>query len=98
MALNAVVQLNHTALYAIETFGLGAGRQSFEVAVRTRDVAVGAGSDVDDDLSALRHGYDFSIWRTAKNILLAQPSNDSVDRGRSEHYETRFAASGRIVC
>src|SRR5882672_7449747 len=47
----------HESAHAIETFGLGAGRQPFEVTVRTRDVAVRAGSDVDDDVSALRHEY-----------------------------------------
>src|SRR6266851_6555133 len=47
----------HEGAHAIETFGLGAGRQPFEVTVRTRDVAVRAGSDVDDDVSALRHEY-----------------------------------------
>jgi hypothetical protein len=33
----------HEGAHAIETFGLGAGRQPFEVTVRTRDVAVRAG-------------------------------------------------------
>src|SRR6476660_3826328 len=47
----------HEGAHAIETFGLGAGRQPFEVTVRTRDVAVGAGSDVDDDVSVLSHEY-----------------------------------------
>src|SRR6266481_6101308 len=47
----------HESAHAIETFGLGAGRQPFEVTVRTRDVAVGAGSDVDDNVSALGHEY-----------------------------------------
>src|SRR5712691_4456249 len=47
----------HEGAHAIETFGLGAGRQPFEVTVRTRDVAVRAGADVDDDVSALRHEY-----------------------------------------
>src|SRR5947199_6903592 len=47
----------HEGAHAIETFGLGAGRQPFEVAVGTRDVAVRAGSNVNDDVSALRHEY-----------------------------------------
>src|ERR1700730_14329770 len=47
----------HEGAHAIETFGLGAGRKPFEVTVRTRDVAVRAGSDVDDNVSALRHEY-----------------------------------------
>ena len=55
----------HEVAHAIETFGLGAGRQPFEVTVRTRDVAVGAGSDVDDDVSALRH-EEALRWQTAK--------------------------------
>src|SRR3982751_2313550 len=47
----------HEGVHAIETFGSGAGRQPFEIAVSTRDVTVCAGSDVDDDVSALRHEY-----------------------------------------
>src|SRR3989442_15100638 len=60
----------HEGAHAIETFGLGARRQPFEVTVRTRDVAVRAGSDVDDDVSALRHEYGSLRWRTAKNNLM----------------------------
>src|SRR5205085_6416732 len=47
----------HEGVHAIEPFGGGAGRQPFEIAVRTRDVTVCAGCDVDDDASALRHKY-----------------------------------------
>src|SRR6266550_251862 len=47
----------HEGIHAIETFGSGAGRQPFEITVRTRDVAVRAGCEVDDDVSALRHEY-----------------------------------------
>src|SRR6266705_716660 len=47
----------HEGVHAIETFGSGAGRQPFETAVRTRDVTVRTGCDVDDDVSALRHEY-----------------------------------------
>ena len=47
----------HEGVHAIETFGSGAGRQPFEIAVRTRDVTVRAGCDVDDDVSAFRHEY-----------------------------------------
>src|SRR5713226_7941152 len=47
----------HEGVHAIETFGSGAGRQPFEITVRTRDVTVRAGCDVDDDVSTLRHEY-----------------------------------------
>src|SRR5437867_1819492 len=47
----------HEGAHAVETFGGGAGGQPFEVTVGTRDVAVRAGSDVDDDVSALRHEH-----------------------------------------
>src|SRR5438046_2818302 len=43
--------------HAIEPFGRGARRQPVEVTVGTCDVAVRAGGDVDDDVSALRHEH-----------------------------------------
>jgi|SRR6266849_873374 len=49
----------HEGVHAIETFGSGAGRQPFEIAVRTRDITVRAGSDVDDDVSPLRQQTSF---------------------------------------
>src|SRR2546429_4256797 len=45
----------HEGVHAIETLWCRAGRQPFEVAVGTRDIAVRAGRDVDDDF-ATRHG------------------------------------------
>src|SRR5881275_1609892 len=45
----------HEGVHAIETFGSGAGGQPFETTVRTRDVTIRTSSDVDDDVSALRH-------------------------------------------
>src|SRR5438477_6306053 len=45
----------HEGVHAVETFGSGAGGQPFEITVRTRDVTIRASSDVDDDVSALRH-------------------------------------------
>src|SRR5882762_8169308 len=47
----------HEGAHPIETLGLGPGRQPFEITVRTRDITVRAGSDVDDDVSALGHEY-----------------------------------------
>src|SRR6266550_8928349 len=46
----------HEGVDAIETFGSRAGRQPLEVPVSTRDGAVRAGCDVDDDVAALCHG------------------------------------------
>ena len=51
------VDRRHESTQAIETLGLGAGRQPFEVTIRARDVAVGACSNMDDDVSAFRHKY-----------------------------------------
>src|ERR1041384_3682256 len=45
----------HEGVHAIETFWCRAGRQPFEIAVGTRDIAVRAGRDVDDDFATLRH-------------------------------------------
>src|SRR5438270_4559375 len=47
----------HEGVHAIETIGSRAGRQPVEITVRMRDVAVRAGCDVDDNVSALRHEY-----------------------------------------
>src|SRR6267142_3165738 len=63
----------HEGVHAIETFRSGSGRQPFEITVRTRDVAVRAGADVHDDVSALPHEYGknsslpsgSSIWSTS---------------------------------
>src|SRR5436190_2385767 len=46
----------HEGLDAVETLGLRAGRQPLEIAVGARDESVGAGCDVNDDFSRLRHG------------------------------------------
>src|SRR5438445_4548293 len=48
----------HEGVHAIETFWCRAGRQPFEIAVGTRDIAVRAGRDVDDDFATLRHESD----------------------------------------
>src|SRR5439155_588091 len=45
----------HEGVHAIETFWCRAGRQPFEIAVGTRNIAVRAGRDVDDDFATLRH-------------------------------------------
>src|SRR5262245_24664628 len=47
----------HESVHAIETFGSRARSQPFEITVRTCDVPVRAGCDVDYNVSALRHGY-----------------------------------------
>src|SRR5436190_14855026 len=46
----------HEGVHAIETLWCRAGRQPFEIAVGTRDIAVRAGPDVDDDFATCRHG------------------------------------------
>src|SRR5947209_7109450 len=38
----------HEGVHAIEAFGSGSARQPFEITVRTRDVTVRAGCDVND--------------------------------------------------
>src|SRR5947207_12840228 len=62
----------HEGAHAIEAFGLGAGRQPLEATIRTREVAVGAGSDVDDDASALRHAYQSRGIRLLQTELLSR--------------------------
>src|SRR5215472_18938789 len=54
----------HEGVHAIKTFGSWAGRQPFKITVRTRDVTVRAGCDVDDDVSALRHEYRSPLANT----------------------------------
>src|SRR5437588_514109 len=48
----------HEGVHAIETLWCRAGRQPFEIAVGTGDIAVRAGRDVDDDFAPLRHESD----------------------------------------
>src|SRR6266480_1322381 len=48
----------HEGVHAIETLWCRAGRQPFEIAVGTRDIAVCAGRNVDDDFATLRHESD----------------------------------------
>src|SRR5207253_550481 len=43
----------HEGVHPIETFWCRAGRQPFEIAVGTRDIAVRAGRDVDDDFATV---------------------------------------------
>src|SRR5262249_20088391 len=71
----------HEGVQAIEPFGSRAGRQPFEVTVRTRDVTVRAGCDVDDDVSALRHEYRSPLTK-GRIIQLAQPSYDPAQQPR----------------
>src|SRR6266480_7861902 len=51
----------HEGVHAIETFWCRPGRQPFEITVRTRDVTVCAGSDVDDDFATFRHESDLKV-------------------------------------
>src|SRR6266576_6097496 len=48
----------HEGVHAIEAFWCRAGRQPFEIAVGTRDIAVRARRDVDDDFATLAHESD----------------------------------------
>src|SRR3989454_8363961 len=48
----------HEGVHAIETLWCRAGRQPCEIAVGTRDIAVRAGRDVDDDFATLGHEPD----------------------------------------
>src|SRR5438270_9367666 len=61
----------HEGVHAIEAFWCRAGRQPFEIAVRTRDVSVRAGCDVDDDFSTLRHEYRSPLARGAGSELIS---------------------------
>src|SRR6516162_3270544 len=61
----------HEGVHAIEPFGSRAGRQPFEITVRTRDVTVRAGCDVDDDVSALRHRLAALIGRYSEAMGVA---------------------------
>src|ERR1700737_3049528 len=67
----------HEGVHAVETFWRGAGRKPLEITVRTRDVTVGAGCDVDDDISALRHESAKVNWCPDR-----LPRRDAVDRSR----------------
>src|SRR5437016_8887610 len=69
----------HEGVHAIEAFWRRAGRQPFEIAVRTRDVSVRAGCDVDDDFSTLRHEYRSPLARGAGSELIAYMANVKVD-------------------
>jgi len=53
----------HEGLHAIEAFGSRARRQPFNITVRTRDVTIRAGCDVDDDFSAFCHEAKYIIAR-----------------------------------
>src|SRR5437588_13071039 len=63
----------HEGVHAIETFWCRAGREPLEVAVGTRDIAVGAGRDVDDDSATLRHESD---------LRCQEPRSAPITRGR----------------
>jgi len=76
----------HEGAHAIRTSGRGAGRQPFEVPVRTRDVAVRAGCDVDNDVSALRHEYG-SLLANGKE----QTDGLIVTRRRVQNEATTFS-------
>src|SRR5256885_11939413 len=50
----------HEGVHAIEALWCRAGRKPFEIAVGTRDIAVRAGRDMDDDFPTLRHESDLT--------------------------------------
>src|SRR5438874_1514849 len=77
----------HEGVHAIEAFWCRAGRQPFEIAVRTRDVSVRAGCDVDDDFSTLRHEYRSPLARGAGSELIDRKST----RLNSSHVEISYA-------
>src|SRR5215475_12794028 len=45
----------HEVDHPIETFRSGTGRQPFKITVRTRDVAISTGADMDYDFPTIRH-------------------------------------------
>src|SRR5213594_2102451 len=66
----------HEGVHAIETLWCRAGGQPFEIAVGTRDIAVRAGRDVDDDFATLRHESDLRVS--------PQSYRSRADRGRRD--------------
>src|SRR3989440_12234167 len=68
----------HEGVHAIETSWCRAGRQPFEVAVGTRDIAVRAGRDVNDDFATRRHESDLRCQepRSAPLRQVRAPSED----------------------
>lgn len=86
--------------FLIETFGLGAGRQPFEVTVRTRDVAVRAGRDVDDDVAALRHEYSSSVGElrlTTATICCDLGWHEDIHEDLADHYRVGFGRLPRLA-
>src|SRR6516164_9868984 len=71
----------HESVHAIKTFGRRAGRQPFEITVRTRDVTVRAGCDMDDDVSALRHEYRSPLAKGRK-IITVQRAVSGLGAGK----------------
>src|SRR6266480_2432361 len=66
------VNRSHEGAHAIETFGCRAGRQPFEIAVGTRDIAVRAGRDVDDDFATLAHESDLTAKSSRSSSATSQ--------------------------
>src|SRR5262245_23304150 len=62
-------------VHAIETFGSWAGRQPFEITVRTRNVTVRAGSNMDYDFSVVRHESDFRDVISLATLLTRSAPN-----------------------
>src|SRR6185295_11227912 len=63
----------HEGVHAVEAFWRRARRQPFEIAVGTRDIAVRAGRDVDDDLATPRHESDLRS-QDARGVGDGQPA------------------------
>src|SRR2546425_156245 len=66
-------------VHAIETLWCRAGGQPFEIAVGTRDIAIRAGRDVDDDFATLRHESDLRC-QEPRSGRYAQPSPGAASR------------------
>src|SRR5204863_7556913 len=90
-------------VHAIETFRCRAGRQPLKIAVGTRDIAVRACRDVDDDFSMLRHEYPIPLAKGPSSdctgTAITIPS--AFERGalaprRARREPARLAGSRRL--
>src|SRR6266568_3052457 len=86
----------HEGVHAIETFWCRAGRQPFEVAVGTRDIAVRAGRDVDDDFATLRH-EPISVAKSLGARRYAQPPSGSAPKLRAPAHAAQGKPASRPV-
>ena len=85
----------HEGVHAVEALGWRPGRQPLEIAVGTRDIAVGTGGDVDDDLSTVGHECP-SL--SGSGSTLALPDVDRMPLIIEEHQLTRLPRGvGRLL-